>query len=482
MFNDFKTLLKKPFLLISLLIIATIPLIYTAIFLGSMWDPYSNMEDLEIAVVNEDTGSEMNGEDVHIGDDVIDNLDDNNDFNWQPMNYDEAMQNLENGEAFGVIIIPENTSEVGSQMLESSGDPIDIDLYTNPGFNYMGSVIGSQAGNGISDEISTTVTEMYTEALVSTLDDVYNSNEDIIEGLDNLNEGTSELADANEELQDGLESAGAVLGEAGEPLISGNSEITDGLEDIQNGQEEMRDQVAEGNEELNDFTLTEENAELIASPVNVNENEIVDINNYGQNFAPFIAAVSMFLGAVAYSVIYPVNRKTKFYPNFWSMFISKSLLMIVHGAIAGLLLYLVIHFGFDMEIKNHFQFYLMASLWSIASVLFVSLLVNVLGNIGKFIAIVLLILQLSSSAGTFPIDTAHVFYQSIHPYLPMSYVITALREAIFEFEAVMTYNDALIYMAVIIFTSLLLMGLVSFLKFKFPDFDNMAHKLGESDS
>jgi putative membrane protein len=480
--NDFKLLFKKPFLLISVLITAAIPLIYTATFLGSMWDPYSNMDEMEIAVVNEDTGSEMNGEDINVGEDVIDNLQDNDDFNWQVMDKDKADQHLEDGDAFGIVVIPENASEVAGQMLEDGGEAIDLELYTNPGFNYMGSVIGSQAGNGISEEISTSVTEMYTSALVSNLDDVYHSNGDIIEGLDELNEGTSDLIDANEELQDGLESAGAVLGEAGEQLIAGNSEITGGLEDLQNGQEDMRNQVEEGNEEFSDFSLTEDNAELIANPVNVNENEIVEINNYGQNFAPFIAAVSIFLGAVAYSVIYPVNRKTDFYPNFMSMFVSKSLLLIVHGVIAAALLFLVVHFGFEMEIKDEPRFYLMITLWSVASILFVTLLVNVLGNVGKFIAIVLLILQLSSSAGTFPIDTAHAFYQTIHPYLPMSYAITAMRESIFEFEAVMTYGDAVIYMSVIIFTSLLLMLLVAFLKFKLPAFDKISNKLGESES
>lgn len=482
MFNDFKVLFKNPLLLISVFITAAVPVIYTAIFLGSMWDPYSNMDEMEIAVVNEDTGSELDGESINVGEDVISNLEDNNDFDWQFMDYDKAQQHLEDGEAFGVVVIPESTSESAGKMLEDGGALIDIDLYTNPGFNYMGSVIGSQAGNGVSDEISTSITEMYTKALVSSLSDVHDSNEELIDGLNTMQDSTSDLIDANTELQSGLDAAGAVLGEEGEALASGNNQITDGLEALQDGQGEMSSQVSEGNEALNDFSLTDSNAELIADPVNINEHEIVDINNYGQNFAPFIAAVSLFLGAVAYSVIYPVNRKTEFYPNFFSMFASKSLLMIFHGALAGTLLYLVIHFGFNMEIQNEPRFYLMVCLWSIASVLFVVLLVNVLGNVGKFIAIVLLILQLSSSAGTFPIDTAGAFYQNIHPYLPMSYVITALREAIFNFEAVMSYNDALIYMGVIIFGSLLMMLLVSFLKFKLPAFDEISNKLGESES
>ena len=58
------------------------------------------------------------------------------------------------------------------------------------------------------------------------------------------------------------------------------------------------------------------------------------------------------------------------------------------------------------------------------------LLSAALGTAGKFVAIVLLMLQLTSSAGTFPIETVPRFFQVINPFLPMTYVVTGLRQAI----------------------------------------------------
>ena len=60
----------------------------------------------------------------------------------------------------------------------------------------------------------------------------------------------------------------------------------------------------------------------------------------------------------------------------------------------------------------------------------VSLLVIVLDNPGRFLAMVLLVLQLGSSEGTFPIQTANGFFQAVNPLVPMTYSIRALRQAI----------------------------------------------------
>lgn len=116
-------------------------------------------------------------------------------------------------------------------------------------------------------------------------------------------------------------------------------------------------------------------------------------------------------------------------------------------------------------------------LWAFASLLLVSLLVSLLGNIGKFIAIVFLIIQLSASAGTFPIETAGAIYQTFHPILPMSYVIAAMRESIFSFEGSLPYADALIYTIAITAGSIVTLQLINFLKFKFTSFENLIRKL-----
>jgi len=80
--------------------------------------------------------------------------------------------------------------------------------------------------------------------------------------------------------------------------------------------------------------------------------------------------------------------------------------------------------------KHPILFVLFSVLISIVFMTIVYTLASILGNIGKALAIILLVLQLSSSGGTFPIDVAPPFFQAIHPYIPFTYAINLLREAV----------------------------------------------------
>ena len=70
MLRDFKFILKTPVLLISLLVVSTLPFIYAITFLGAMWNPYENTEDMKFNIVNEDKGTE----DINVGESLVDEL------------------------------------------------------------------------------------------------------------------------------------------------------------------------------------------------------------------------------------------------------------------------------------------------------------------------------------------------------------------------------------------------------------------------
>lgn len=113
MFSDIKQLLKNPFLIISLLAIAAIPALYTAIFLGSMWDPYNQLDEIQISVVNEDEGSELNGQPLNVGERIENELAENNEFDWQFTDQKTATDSLENGSSYAIIHIADNVSKQG---------------------------------------------------------------------------------------------------------------------------------------------------------------------------------------------------------------------------------------------------------------------------------------------------------------------------------------------------------------------------------
>ena len=477
MFSDIKQLMKNPFLIISLLAISTIPALYTAIFLGSMWDPYNQLDEIQISVVNEDAGSELNGEPLNIGERIENELAENEEFDWQFTDAESAKDSLENGSSYAIIHIPDNVSEHATTLLNENPELITIDVTTNPGFNFVGSMMGTQGGSGVADAISTTVGETYTATLMDALAEVATSTGDIVTALADMQEGAGQLRESNEELQTGLDQAAPALGPAGAQLTQGNTEITTGIESLEENLGALEQEIADGSAPMDDYSFTGHNAESIISPVKVNESEITDMNNYGQSFAPFIIAVSLFVGAVAFSVIFPINRSSENYKNALAMSVSKLIIISVQAVISTAVVASIIQFMFDFPIDEPIKFYGIMILWAFSALLFVTLLVSLMGNIGKFITIILLIIQLSASAGTFPIETAGGLYQAIHPILPMSYVIAAMREAIFSFEGSLSYNDAMIYTISITIGSLIILQLINFLKFKFSSFEGLIRKL-----
>ncbi len=83
MFNEFKFIFRNKMLIIALIAIAAIPLLYVALFVGSMWNPYDKTDQLKISIVNQDKTAKLNGEKVTIGDDVVDKLKDNDKFDFK---------------------------------------------------------------------------------------------------------------------------------------------------------------------------------------------------------------------------------------------------------------------------------------------------------------------------------------------------------------------------------------------------------------
>ena len=113
---------------------------------------------------------------------------------------------------------------------------------------------------------------------------------------------------------------------------------------------------------------------------------------------------------------------------------------------------------------------------SLAAYMIVTFLTVVLGNIGKFLAIILLILQLGSSEGTFPIQLSGKFFQDLHPFSPMSYVIKALRENIFNFTSDVTYLQSMLIIGSIAIVFALLSMLVYTIRSKYPNFRRKANE------
>lgn len=111
MLEELKSLIRNPKLIITMIGVALVPALYNLSFLGSMWDPYGQVKDLPVAVVNHDETAYVNQDELHIGQDMVDNMSKNKELDYHFVSAKKAEKGLENGDYYMVITLPKNLSK-----------------------------------------------------------------------------------------------------------------------------------------------------------------------------------------------------------------------------------------------------------------------------------------------------------------------------------------------------------------------------------
>lgn len=131
-----------------------LPSLYAWFNIKASWDPYGQTDQIPIGVVNEDTGATVRDEDIDVGQELVDNLKENRSMDWHFEDRDEAMDNLENGDYFAVIVIPENFSSKLSTVVNDKPEKAEMEYYVNEKINAIAPKITDKGASAITDEIS----------------------------------------------------------------------------------------------------------------------------------------------------------------------------------------------------------------------------------------------------------------------------------------------------------------------------------------
>lgn len=252
-------------------------------------------------------------------------------------------------------------------------------------------------------------------------------------GVDKLLKGAKELKDGSNQLLTGLNTASEKTGELSEglnKLNSGAGKLNSGLVTANDGTKELSNGLSYGYKEMsNNLSFTSEDmSQFVKEPVQIDDQTINNVKHYGEGLAPYFISLSLWLGAMFVNLVLTLLKKTKAVKNkFVNGFIGQYLIGAVLVAIQSLIVSTVLLKGLSIQTVSTEKFYL--------TNLFISLVYLAvqygasygLGIIATPIMFVLFVIQLSSSAGTFPIETAPTFFRAINPYIPMSYAITILR-------------------------------------------------------
>lgn len=182
--------------------------------------------------------------------------------------------------------------------------------------------------------------------------------------------------------------------------------------------------------------VTGTNSELgsfIACPVEIETDKIYAITNYGSAMAPFYSTLAIWVGAIILVAIFKTNVKkkkelgdVKLHHEFFGRGLTFIFFAVIQGTIVclGDLLFL------NIQCQNPVLFVLAGVFASIVYSLFIYSLVSAFGDIGKAVAVILLVIQLGASGGTFPIDVTPEFFRAVHPFAPFTFIINAMRECV----------------------------------------------------
>ncbi|WP_342564505.1 YhgE/Pip domain-containing protein [Paenibacillus sp. FSL R7-0345] len=230
-FKDLGAALKNPKVLIPMFVVLFIPVLYSGLFLKAFWDPYGKMNELPVAVVNEDKGAEYEGSQLTAGSDLVEELKKTDGFKWNFVTRAEAEAGLDDDTYYMAIIVPEDFSASATTLLEADPQPAKIIYEPNEGYNFLAGQIGGTAVKDIKTKVSAKITEAYTTS-------VFDKITDIADGLGDAGDGATQIADGAAKLDDGalkLKDNLLVLTEGTGKLVEGVAPLTEGVTALNTG-------------------------------------------------------------------------------------------------------------------------------------------------------------------------------------------------------------------------------------------------------
>ncbi len=169
---------------------------------------------------------------------------------------------------------------------------------------------------------------------------------------------------------------------------------------------------------------------FFAEPIVLSKNSLFPIQNYGTGMTPFYTVLSLWVGALLLVSLLTTEATGFEEASNREVYFGKLLTFISIGFLQTLVVTSGDLFILNVDIVNPVLFVLFGLVISFVFMLMVYTLVAVFGDVGKAMAIVFLVLQIAGSGGTYPVALLPEFFQAIHPYLPFSYAVDLMREAV----------------------------------------------------
>ena len=261
--------------------------------------------------------------------------------------------------------------------------------------------------------------------------DIQNNNDpssklnELKNSIDEMDNAINTLANNRENINNAINEASAKLGVANSKWPEFKSAIQTAAVKINAVDEADLDRLIA-------FSDVDQNGveNYFESPVKLDKQHVYPVDNYGSALSPFYIAISLWIGCIIAVAMISMRVKTMgkkynaetVYLGRMGLFLLLAIVQALVVAIGALML--------NIQVSSALLFMLTTLYIGICSMIVVYSLTSAFGNAGKALAIIILVFQITAAGGTFPVEILPPFFQSIHPYLPLTYAIGALREVV----------------------------------------------------
>lgn len=304
-----------------------------------------------------------------------------------------------------------------------------------------------------ADEVVTKVNEADTkigelddgaQQLSDGADDLHTGLTDLDTGADQLSDGADELAGGATDLSDGADqlATGAQDAQDGSKQLSdgavaldeGAVQLDDGALQLEDGSKELADGLEAGLEQIPNYDKEdrENRSDVVALPVDAEHQKDNAVDYYGEGLAPFFLGLALWIGGmITYMVLKAIPYRAlastaSSIRIAWAGYVPGFLF----GVLQVLFLWTVLAFMLDFTVSSWLWTLLFSILIAGTFQAVHQMTIVIFGSLGRLVGLVLLMLQIGAAGGTYPVETAPQFFQTISPLLPMTYAVKGLRTMI----------------------------------------------------
>lgn len=308
--------------------------------------------------------------------------------------------------------------------------------------------------------------------LKNGLSQVQNGTTSLNNGISSLENGTQSIKSGSIALTNGLETLNSnseKIKVALNALSDGTNSAYNGSVELQNGVQTLKNGVDDGIESANkEIKKLDGLSDHVSNSVELVEEDYGEVTSYGIAFTPLFLSIGLWVGALMCYVVLYYDQKHRFgiFDSEYKNKLKQDLAYLGVGVVQGLVTAFLLKLTLGYNVDNTFVYYVVSALMGVCFTSIIQFLIRTFGDVGKFLALIVLVLQLAASGGTFPVDIVDKGFRWLNPLLPMTYTIKVLKDCLISTETNFVGHNCLIILGYVLVAVILTITVEVFKKHK----------------